>query len=124
VDVLVVNTTGELMNFYAACDIAYVGKSLAGNEGGHNIIEPAIFGKPIIHGANMQNFRAVATAFRQAQAAVEVEDVSGFAPALRRLLAEPAERQALGARARHVVEQGRGAIDRTLDLIEPLLDTP
>jgi 3-deoxy-D-manno-octulosonic-acid transferase len=124
VAVLLVNTTGELMNFYAACDIAYVGKSLAGNEGGHNIIEPAIFAKPILHGANMQNFRAVAAAFNRAQAAVELRDVGEFAPALRRLLAEPEERQALGARARRVVDQGRGAIDRTLDLLEPLLGKP
>jgi 3-deoxy-D-manno-octulosonic-acid transferase len=124
VDVLLVNTTGELMNFYAACAVAYVGKSLAGNEGGHNIIEPAIFGKPILHGANMQNFRAVAAIFQEAQAAVQLQDASEFTPALRRLLADPQERQALGARARRVVEQSRGAITRTLDLIEPLLGKP
>ena len=124
VDVLVVNTTGELMNFYAACDVAYVGKSLAGNEGGHNIIEPAIFAKPILHGANMQNFRAVAAIFQAAQAAVQVEDAAGFTPALRQLLGSPQERQALGARARRVVEENRGATDRTLDLIEPLLGKP
>lgn len=124
VDVLLVNTTGELMNFYAACDVAYVGKSLAGNEGGHNIIEPAIFAKPILHGANMQNFRAVAAIFQDAQAAVQVQDASGFTPALRQLLAGSQERQALGGRARRVVEASRGAIDRTLDLIEPLLGIP
>ena len=124
VDVLLVNTTGELMNFYAACDVAYVGKSLAGNEGGHNIIEPAIFAKPILHGANMQNFRAVAAIFQDAQAAVQVQDASGFTPALRQLLANSQERQALGGRARRVVEASRGAIDRTLDLIEPLLGKP
>lgn len=123
VDILVVNTTGELMNFYAACDIAYVGKSLAGNEGGHNIIEPAIFGKPILHGANMQNFRAVAAIFREAQAAVEVADRDGFTPALQHLLTSRQRREDLGAQARRVVEQNRGAIDRTLDLIEPLLST-
>ena len=124
VEVLVVNTTGELMNFYAACDIEYVGKSLAGNEGGHNIIEPAIFGKPILHGVNMQNFRAVAAVFRQARAAVEVQAAAGFTPALRQLLAHPEQRQELGLRARRVVEQSRGAIDRTLELIEPLLGQP
>lgn len=124
VDVLLVNTTGELMNFYAACDVAYVGKSMAGNEGGHNIIEPAIFAKPILHGANMQNFRAVAAAFGRARAAVVLQDVGEFAPALRQLLADPGERQALGTRARQVVDEGRGAIDRTLDLLEPYLGAP
>ena len=72
VDVLLVNTTGELMNYYGAADVAYVGKSLAGQTGGHNIIEPAIFGKAIIHGSHMENFRAVAELFRNAEASVEV----------------------------------------------------
>ncbi|NLF15789.1 MAG: 3-deoxy-D-manno-octulosonic acid transferase [Lentisphaerae bacterium] len=121
VDVLVVNTTGELMNFYGACDVAYVGKSLAGNAGGHNIIEPAIFGKPILHGAAMQNFREVAGIFREASATVELADAADFAPALRGLLADPERRRDLGARARRVVDENRGAIERTLDLLEPLL---
>jgi len=124
VDALLVNTTGELMNFYAACDVAYVGKSMAGNEGGHNIIEPAIFAKPVLHGTNMQNFRAVAAAFGRAQAAIALQAVGEFTPALRRLLADPDERRALGARARQVVDAGRGAIDRTLDLLEPHLGAP
>jgi len=122
VAVLLVNTTGELMNFYAASDVAYVGKSLAGNEGGHNIIEPAIFGKAILHGDNMQNFRAVAAIFREAEAAMEVTSEAEFCEALRDLLADPAQRSALGARARAVVERCRGAIDRTLDRIEPFLE--
>ena len=113
---------GELMNFYAASDIAYVGKSLAGNEGGHNIIEPAIFGKAIVHGDNMQNFRAVAAIFREAHAALEVTSEAEFLDALRRLSADENERHRLGERARQVVERCRGAIDRTLDCIEPLLE--
>ncbi len=120
-DVLIVNTTGELMNFYAAGDLAYVGKSLAGNEGGHNIIEPAIFGKPIIHGSNMQNFRAVAAAFRRADAVIEVTADAGLTEAVRNLLANPAEREALGKRAREVVETGRGAIEKTLAQLERVL---
>lgn len=119
-DVLLVNTTGELMNFYGASDLAYVGKSLAGQTGGHNIIEPAIFGKAILHGCHMENFRAVAALFQQHQAAVEVADEAALEPALRRLLASPAERESLGRKARQVVERYRGAIDRTLDHIETL----
>lgn len=121
VDVLVVNTTGELMDFYGASDVVFVGKSLAGNEGGHNIIEPAIFGKPIIHGKAMQNFRAVAQIFRDGQGAIEVDDGQGLEDALDRLLREPSERAALGKRARDVVETWRGAIDKTIDYFEPLL---
>ncbi|HOG49119.1 MAG TPA: 3-deoxy-D-manno-octulosonic acid transferase [Lentisphaeria bacterium] len=119
-DVLLVNTTGELMNFYGAADIAYVGKSLAGQTGGHNIIEPAIFGKAILHGCHMENFRTVAALFQQHQAAIELPDEAALEPALRRLLAFPTDRENLGRKARQVVERYRGAIDRTLDHIEAL----
>ncbi|MBN2451441.1 MAG: 3-deoxy-D-manno-octulosonic acid transferase [Lentisphaeria bacterium] len=121
VDVLLVNTMGALMDAYAACDVAYVGKSLAGNRGGHNIIEPAIFGKPILHGPEMQNFRAVAAIFREARAVREVASAEAFPTALRELLADPALRTELGGRARGVVEACRGAVDRTLEIIEPFL---
>ena len=121
VDVLLVNTTGELMDFYSLSDVVFVGKSLAGNEGGHNIIEPAIFGKPILHGAHMENFRFVAGIFHEHEAAIELEDDASLEPALRRLLQDDALRRDLGARARRVVDQYRGAIDRTIDLLETAL---
>jgi len=120
VDVLIVNTTGELMNFYGASDIAYVGKSLAGQTGGHNIIEPAIFGKAILHGLHMENFRAVAEIFRDAEAAVEVKKEEDFTPALRELVEHTAHREEMGRRARKVVDRYRGAIARTLDVIDSL----
>lgn len=119
-DVLLVNTTGELMNFYAAGDIAYVGKSLAGQTGGHNMIEPAIFGKAIIYGANVQNFRAVTALFRQDQAAIELASEEEMLPTLRRLLAEPETRAELGRRARQLVDKYRGCIDQTLDYLAEL----
>lgn len=118
VNVLIVNTTGELMNFYGAADVAYVGKSMAGQTGGHNIIEPAIFGKAILHGPHMENFRAVAAIFRERRAAIEVPEDKAFANALRALLADASERAALGERARKTVERYHGAIERTLDAID------
>lgn len=121
VDVLLVNTTGELMDFYSLSDVVFVGKSLAGNTGGHNIIEPAIFGKPILHGAHMENFRFVAGIFREHEAAIEIADDDALEPALRRLLEDEGLRCELGARARRVVERYRGAIDRTIDLLEEAL---
>lgn len=121
--VLLVNTTGELMAFYAACDIAYVGKSLGGNHGGHNIIEPAMFSKPVIHGCNMENFRLVADIFRKQQAVVEVARDSDLEPAMKDLLESAATRAELGRRARQVIEENRGAIDKTLALLEPLMKT-
>lgn len=120
-DVLIVNTTGELMKFYSVADVVFVGKCLAGNEGGHNIIEPAIFGRAIIHGRAMQNFRFVVDVFRESDAAVEVGSDEELGEAVRRLLADPAQRQELGRRARSVVEASRGAIERTIALLTPLL---
>ncbi len=120
-DVLLVNTTGELMAFYSIADVVFVGKSLAGNEGGHNIIEPAIFGKAIVHGSAMQNFRLVASMFRDREAAVEAATDDALAPALRGLLADPQARADLGQRARRLVDDSRGAINRTLDEFEALL---
>lgn len=121
VDVLLVNTTGELMNFYGAADVAYVGKSMAGQTGGHNIIEPAIFGKAILHGTHMENFRAVAAIFQERKAALEVPSDEAFADSLRSLLDNPQERHAMGERARQTVVRYRGAIARTLDAIDAVL---
>ncbi len=120
VDVLLVNTTGELMNFYAAADIAYVGKSLAGQTGGHNMIEPAIFGKAILYGVHVENFRAVAALFQQDQAAIELASDDELQQQLRCLLAEPAKRVFLGRKARQVVDKYRGCIDKTLDYLAKL----
>jgi len=118
VDVLLVNTTGELMNYYGAADVAYVGKSMAGQTGGHNIIEPAIFGKAIMHGAHMENFRAVAAIFQERKAAMQLENDQDIAPALRALLGDPEKRKSLGFAARQTVDRYRGAIARTLDAID------
>ena len=120
-DILLVNTTGELMNFYSAADVVYVGKTLAGNSGGHNIIEPAIFGKPIIHGENMQNFRMVADIFKNARATIEVSDAESLSMAVFEILADRDLAATLSSRSRQVVEAQRGSIDRTIDLYVPFL---
>jgi len=120
VPVFVVNTTGELMSFLAAADIVYVGKTLAGNTGGHNVIEPAIHGKAIITGTATENFRPVMEAFRADAACIEVPDEAAFTAACRRLLDDPAARAALGAAARATLAHHRGATPRTIDLLQPL----
>ncbi len=118
--VLLVNTTGQLMGFYRTADLCYVGKSLAGQTGGHNIIEPAIFGKAILYGHHMENFREVDQLFRQAQAAQPVEGDQLLLPALQELMGDAAKREELGRRARALVETHRGAINRTLELLDTL----
>lgn len=122
VDVLLVNTTGELMNFYAIADVVYVGKSLAGNWGGHNIIEPAIFGKPIVHGDNMQNFKKVVDIFQEAHACIEVIDGYNLEIATLEILADKEFSTLLSERSRKVVQEHRGAISKNIDVLEKCLE--
>lgn len=118
--VLLVNTTGQLMNYYRVSDLCYVGKSLAGQTGGHNIIEPAIFGKAVLYGSHMENFRQVDQLFQQAEAAVVVKDDQAFFGTLLTLMGDDARCAELGRKARALVDKHRGAIVRTLDIIDAI----
>jgi 3-deoxy-D-manno-octulosonic-acid transferase len=119
-DVVILDTIGELAALYQIATIVFVGGSLV-DVGGHNILEPAIHGKPIIFGPHMQNFAEIAEAFLSAGGAVQVRDNAEFEQVLRNLLTDADERQRLGAAARQVVESNRGAKDKTLEVIRHLL---
>jgi 3-deoxy-D-manno-octulosonic-acid transferase len=118
---LVVNTTGELRSFYARADVVFVGKSILG-KGGQNPIEPAVLGKPVIYGPNMENFADIVRRFKESAATVEVADEAALEAAMARLLSNPSAAADLGARARRVVEEGQGALRRTVDLIAAAVD--
>ena len=122
-DVLLVNTTGQLMNYYQASDICFVGKSLDGQNGGHNMIEPAIFGKAVIYGPHVENFRQVDAIFQSEQAVIAFASNAELLPTLLRLAENDTLRTELGARARATVEKHRGAIAQTLDIIERVQGT-
>jgi 3-deoxy-D-manno-octulosonic-acid transferase len=113
---LLVNTTGELRFFYEHATVVFVGKSLAAH-GGQNPIEPAAFGKAMVFGPHMENFEAIVKAFLAAAGAQQVQDAVELEGAIDVLLKEPERRQQLGARALQVVQDNRGAIDRTVDMI-------
>ncbi len=119
-DVVVLDTVGELAELYRLATVAFVGGSLVPT-GGHNILEPAVFGRPILFGPHMQNFAEIAEAFLDAGAAVQVDDEAALEAALRELVADPARRAALGRAARDIVEANRGARERTLAAIAELL---
>ncbi len=110
--VIVLDTVGDLNALYRLCTIAFVGGSLV-KKGGHNPIEPALFGKPIIFGKYMDNFREIRDIFIKEKAALEVEDQQGLEYECRRLLASPEEREALGERARGLLDKNKGAAART-----------
>jgi len=116
VECLLVNTTGELRSFYEQATVIFVGKSLSG-EGGQNPIEPAALGKPIVFGPHMQNFAAIAEAFLNGNGALQVRDAAELETTLGELLADRNLRETLGRNALKVVQENRGAIDRTVDLV-------
>ncbi len=120
-DCLLVNTTGELKQFYKHATVAFVGKSLTA-EGGQNPIEPAAEGKAVVFGPNMQNFASIAEAFVRAGAAVQVRDAEELEATLTELLQDAERRMELGRKAIRVVQENRGAIQRTVSMIARCLD--
>lgn len=118
--VLLVDTIGQLQRFYAACDLAFVGGSLIPH-GGQNMLEPAAQGLATIFGPHTTNFRRDVELLCAAEAVVQVADRDAFARQLSSLLRDDSRRQALGERARAVINENRGATARTLDLVTDLL---
>ena len=119
-DVVVLDTLGELAQLYQVATAVFVGGSLVDN-GGHNILEPAIFGKPIVFGPHMQNFKEIAAAFLSNGAAVQVQSDRELAEVMLTLVTDPVRRARLGAAARALVEANRGAKDKTLAVLAELL---
>ncbi|WP_136247182.1 lipid IV(A) 3-deoxy-D-manno-octulosonic acid transferase [Halomonas borealis] len=114
------DSMGELSAFYGAGDVAFVGGSLV-PVGGHNLLEPAAMGVPVLSGPELANFSDVAEALRERAALVEVADAATLAVELERLFGDAAERQRLASAGRAVVEANRGALERTLEGLEQLL---
>jgi 3-deoxy-D-manno-octulosonic-acid transferase len=121
--VLLVDTVGELAALYAAADVAFVGGSLV-PIGGHNLLEPAALGLPVLTGPYHSNSKDIARLLLSQGAALQVADARELAAALVRLLADRAERQRIGAIGRYIVESNRGSVARLLELIELLLSDP
>jgi 3-deoxy-D-manno-octulosonic-acid transferase len=119
-DVILIDSMGELAGLYAICRAAFVGGTLVPT-GGHNPLEPARFGAPIAAGPSMENFRAMATEFDQLGAWVRVADAAALSDVWRAAIAGDASLAATGARAADLIERNRGALERTLDLLQPLL---
>ena len=121
--VLLLDSLGELLDFYAAADVAFVGGSLV-PIGGHNLLEPAALGVPILTGPNNSNSEEIARLLIARGAAEVVHDGAQLGARVSALLADPAERERMGAAGRASVESNRGALEKLLALIEPLLDPP
>ena len=115
-DVVVLDVIGELAQLYQVATAVFVGGSLV-DQGGHNIIEPAVFGKAIVFGPYMQNFAEIARAFLEHEAAIQVRSARDLEHALLGLLNDSVRRAKLGAAARALVEANRGARGKTMTAI-------
>jgi 3-deoxy-D-manno-octulosonic-acid transferase len=119
-DVLLVDTTGELADFYSIATVAFIGKSMTAH-GGQNPVEAIVAGKPIVFGPHMENFASLANALFEARAAFCARERGELLNLIRRLLSEPDLRAAMAAEASQVLASHRGATRRTAELIEPLV---
>lgn len=118
VDVVLADTTGELVRLMKGADIVIMGKSLAGQDEGHNLIEPALLGKPIVTGAVLRNFRFVLQVLTEANAVKTVNTDDELPDILVDLLSSPEECVALGERARRAMSAHGGAVSRVLEVIK------
>ncbi|MDX2152394.1 MAG: tetraacyldisaccharide 4'-kinase [Bryobacteraceae bacterium] len=114
--VLLLDTVGELSATFALADVVFMGGTLAAR-GGHNILEPAAFGKAVIIGPKMQNFAEIDREFRAASAVVPITSAAELGAAVARFIADPAGRAAIGEAARNVAAAKRGATRRAVEAI-------
>lgn len=116
----VVDSMGELLQFYAAGDVAFVGGSFE-RIGGHNLLEPAALAKPVLTGPHTYNSPDITRQLLDGGAALQLHDIDDLKAALMRLFADADARDRMGRAGLELVRNGQGAVDRTLAIIEELL---
>jgi 3-deoxy-D-manno-octulosonic-acid transferase len=118
--VIVLDTVGELAELYALADVVFVGGSLV-DAGGHNMLEPAFRGKPVLFGPHTENFREPAGLLLEHGGAIRVADAEAISTELLRLFADPETRARTGRAAYEAAAARQGAVSETLDLVERLI---
>ena len=119
-EVLLVDTVGELMQFYAVSDLVFVGGSLAAT-GGHNILEPASLGVPVLFGPHMHNFRESATLLLACGGGVQVKDGEELKASLQQLLDNHEKRHAMGQNGMRLLLENSGATDMQMEVIKKMV---
>ena len=117
VQVFLGDSMGEMFLYLAAVDVAFVGGSLA-PVGGHNILEPAALGLPVLFGTHMHNFVAARELLLERGAAIEIADAPSLAAEIGELLSDEAQCRVMGAAGEHAVAGNRGALERLLAVLE------
>lgn len=115
-DVLLLDTLGDLASLYAIADVALVGGSLV-DAGGHNLIEPAQFRKPVLFGPHMTNFADIAGEMKRQGGGIEVRGKEDIIREVSSLLANPEKAEKIGDLAYGVVREGHGVVERSIDLV-------
>jgi 3-deoxy-D-manno-octulosonic-acid transferase len=113
----VIDSMGELMRYYAACDVAFVGGSMD-RVGGQNVLEPAAMGKPVIFGPHTFNFKEISEQLIDCGAAIRIQDAGELRMTVSRLFNDPELRDQMGQTGMNLVKSGQGALARTLELID------
>jgi len=114
------DSMGELLLFYACANVAFVGGSLVAT-GGHNPLEPAALGLPVLTGPHMFNFAVIQKQLLDAGAAITIQDATQLAETVIQLLQDKTKCQTMGAKGEQILRQNRGALARQLELIETFL---
>jgi 3-deoxy-D-manno-octulosonic-acid transferase len=117
IQTFIVDTMGELPLFYAACDIAFVGGSLV-PVGGHNLLEPAALGKPIVTGPHYFNFNDITQSFLGENAVIEVQDSQSLATAVIDILTNTDQQELMSQSALNLIIRSQGASSRLMNLIK------
>ncbi len=116
-DILLGDTMGELMTFFGACDIAFVGGSLVPS-GGHNVIEPAAWGVPVLTGPHLFNFTEASQLLLDGEALLVCNDAKQLAEECITMLNSQQRREQMGSQARLIAEANRGALDKLIAVID------
>ncbi len=120
-NVFILNTLGELGRVYGLADVAFVGGSLV-KKGGHNLLEPAAFGIPVLFGPHTYNFAAMAQSIISDGGGRAVADEPELLRSMAGLLGDRRERERMGTRAREFVQRNQGALDRVLEILKPYIE--
>ncbi len=114
------DTMGDVPMFYAAANVAFVGGSLV-PIGGHNLLEPAALGRPVVTGPHLFHTQDIAAKFENLGASITVNDAAQLGAAVTDLFSDEHRASEIGSRGRAIVQQNKGALDRLLQLLEPHL---
>jgi 3-deoxy-D-manno-octulosonic-acid transferase len=120
-DIILLDTLGELSRVFSRVSVAFIGGSLV-PRGGHNVMEPAYWSKPIIFGPHMENF-PIAREFLKKSAAIEARDSKEIAQAVITLLTDNKKAAEMGRNARSIVDKNTGAVKKAIELIRGYIGT-